>query len=215
MRTIQWICTGIMLAALASTAEAQRGGRGRPGGGIGGGNLPDPNAPVRREQPAKRADGSRMSETQQQNVQKLKSDLQSIKQGSQVTPEQKQALKNDLMAMADGATKPDPALTQQLANDLSQAMSDGKLAASEKAKLAKDLEAVMNSANIPMSEVQAAISDAQAILAASGVTQSEVQTVANDMKAIAAEAQKNLQNAGAQGQQKAQDLKARLQQRRR
>jgi len=175
IKTTRWMYAGILIAALAAGADALgAGGKGGRGGRGGGGDLPDPNQSTKREASATRRDGSRMSEAQQQNVQKLKSDLLSIKQGSQVTTEQKQALKNDLMAMADGATKPDQALVQTLANDLSQAMSDGKMTTTEKAKLAKDLEAVMNCANIPLSEVQAAITDAQAILAASGIMQQEV-----------------------------------------
>ena len=131
-----------------------------------------------------------MSEAQQQNIQKLSSDLQAIKQGSQVTPEMKQALKNDLMAMAEGATKPDPAAVDKLASDLSDAMSDGKITNAEKAKLSNDLYAVMNSANIPASEVNAAIADAKVILTASGISKNDVQTIANDLKAIANEAKK-------------------------
>jgi hypothetical protein len=140
--------------------------------------------------------GSQLSEQQQQNLQKLQSDLQAIKQGSQVTPEQKQALKNDLLAMADGATKPDPALVQQLANDLSAALADGNVSNAEKAKLTKDLDAVMDSASIPAAEVQQAISDAQAILTASGVDKADVQTIVKDLQAIANEAKKNAQAAG-------------------
>lgn len=172
----------VCLAALSATALAQRaGGRFGKTGAEKSGNKPT---------------GAHMSETQQQNIQKLTSDLQAIKQGSQVTPEMKQALKNDLMAMADGATKPDQALVQKLADDLADAMSDGNISNAEKAKLTNDLYAVMNSANIPASEVNQAIADAQVILAASGVTKQDVQTIANDMKAIVAEFQKNHPSAG-------------------
>ena len=133
---------------------------------------------------------------QQKNIQKLTGDLQAIKQGSQVTLEMKQALKNDLMAMAEGATKPDPALVDKLAADLADAMSDGNISNAEKAKLTNDLYAVMNSANIPASEVNQAVADAQVILAASGVTKQDAQAIANDMKAIVAEFQKNHPSAG-------------------
>lgn len=173
----------VCLAALSATAFAQRAG-GRTGrtGTERSGNKPT---------------GAHISETQQQNIQKLTSDLQAIKQGSQVTPEMKQALKNDLMAMVDGATKPDQALVQKLADDLADAMSDGNISNAEKAKLTNDLYAVMNSASIPAAEVNQAIADAQVILAASGVTKQDAQTIANDMKAIVAEFQKNNPNAGA------------------
>lgn len=175
------------LTALSATAFAQRaGGRLGKAGTEATGTARTGNKPT----------GSHISETQQKNIQKLTSDLQAIKQGSQVTPEMKQALKNDLMAMADGATKPDPALVDKLAADLADAMSDGNISNAEKAKLTNDLYAVMNSANISTAEVSQAIADAQVILSASGVTKQDAQTIANDMKAIVAEAQKNHPGSG-------------------
>mgnify|MGYP007071127560 CR=1 FL=1 len=179
--------TLLALSTLAFTTQAQRlGGRAtKPSTDAArSGNLPKPSV-------------SNLSPTQQQNLQKLQADLQAIKQGSQVTTEQKQALKNDLLAMADGATKPDQALVQQLANDLADAMSDGSIDSKEKAKLANDLQKIMNSANIPPEEVNQAIADAQAILTSSGVDKSDVQTIVNDLKAIATEAKNNAPNGGA------------------
>jgi hypothetical protein len=142
-----------------------------------------------------------MSTTQQQNVQQLQSDANAIKQGSQVTQAQKDALKNDLNSMAKGASRPDPALTEQLTNDLSQAMADSQLSGKEKAKLMSDVEAVMNSANVSKAQVNQAIADAQAILIASGMSQAQAQAIVNDLKAIAAEAQNNAAGAttGTQG----------------
>ena len=168
-------------------AYAQRpfgGGRSRAGANVGDAQRQAPPA----MQGGRNRSGSRMSPTQQQNIQKLQADLQAIKQGSQVTPEMKQALKNDLMAMADGATKPDQALVQALANDLSKAMADSSISNQEKAQLTKDLYAVMNSANVPASEVNQAISDAKTILTASNVSQQDVQTIVKDLKAIGSEA---------------------------
>lgn len=122
-------------------------------------------------------------------VQKLASDLEGIKSGSQVTQAQKDDLKNSLTAMADGATKPDPVLVEDLSSDLSSALSDGNLSTKEMAQLSSDLEKVMNSANIPMSEVQAAIVSAQTLLTASGVDKADVQLVVADLQAIAKSAQ--------------------------
>lgn len=148
--------------------------------------------------------GSNLSETQQKNLDTLKADLRSIKQGSQVTREQKDALKNSLTAIADGATKPDPALVQQLATDLNQVMADADLTPQEMLQIANDLQQVMNSANIPKEEVEQAIADTQAILTASGVSQSDVQKIVADLQAIATEAQKNAHNAADNAQDKTQ-----------
>lgn len=149
--------------------------------------------------------GSNLSADQQQNIKRLQSDLGAIKSGSQVTTAQKQALQNDLLSMAEGATKPDAALVQQLANDLASAMSDGSVSNKEMIKLTDDLEAVMNSANISKAQVNKAVADAQAILKASGVSQSDVQVVVNDLNAIVAEAQKNAQNAATEVKTKSQN----------
>lgn len=138
--------------------------------------------------------GSSLSETQQQNLQKLQTDLMSLQEGSQVTQAQKDSLKDALAAIADGATRPDQNLVQQLANDLTDALTDQNLSTMEKIQLANDLQQVMNSANIPMEEVEQAIADAQAILAASGIREKDVQTIVADLKAIATGAQKNVQN---------------------
>ncbi len=176
--------TLLAITMFTLSAQAQRpGGRGQ--------RTTEGTAPTRE---APKPTGQNLSPTQQQNIQKLQADLNAIKQGSQVTAEQKQALKNDLMAMADGATKPDPALVQQLANDLAEAVADGKIDNKEKAQLSNDLYKVMNSANIPAEEVNQAISDAQAILTASGLTKADVQTIVSDLKAIGTEAKNNAPN---------------------
>ncbi len=139
-------------------------------------------------------DSSRMSATQSQNLQQLQQDLLALQQGSQVTSEQKQALKNSLLVLAEGTTRPDTALVQQLATDLSTALTDQSLSNQEKLQLSNDLQAVMNSANIPKYEVEQAIEDAKAILTASNITQQDVQKIVNDLKAIGTEAKSNLQN---------------------
>lgn len=139
---------------------------------------------------------SKLSDQQQKNIERLQSDLNAIKQGSQVTQNQITALKNDLIAIAERATRPDPALVDKLATDLANALADGKLSNAEKARLSQDLYAVLNSANISTAEINQAIADAQTILQASGITKNEVTAVINDLKAIANEAQSNAQSGG-------------------
>ncbi len=151
-----------------------------------------------------RPQGKLMSDAQQGHVEKLKGDLLSIQEASQVTPAQKEALKSDLMAMVDGAVKPDPALVQKLADDLADALSDGEISSREMAKLVGDLEAVMNGANVSMSEVDKAISDVKAILLSSGVSQADVQQIVRDLEAIAEEAQKNVKGASEAAESKPQ-----------
>ena len=132
------------------------------------------------------------SPQQQQNINKLKADLQSIQGKSEVTPQHKQQLADSLMTLAEGTTKPSQASVQKLANDLAAALDDGELSNQKIYQLSQDLEAVLNSANIPQSEVQAVINDTRAILAASNVTSSYVQLIASDLQAIAAELKRNI-----------------------
>lgn len=188
------LCAALLMTLPTFSALARPGGGGtRSGGGSRAVSASTQPAGTREHQPAH--DGSHLSATQQQNVQKLQTDLGSIKAGSEVTQAQKDALKNDLTSMAQGATKPDPALVQQLSTDLSSAFSDKSISKQEQVKLTQDLSAVLNSANISPAQVQHTITDAQSILTASGVNQATVQMVGNDLKAIATEAQKNVGNA--------------------
>ena len=107
------------------------------------------------------------------------------------TQAQKDALKNDLYSMAHSGNRPDEALVDHLASDLSNALADGKITGTEKTKLMKDVEKVMNSAGMSAAGASQAVSDAQAILTASGISKADVQRIGADLKAIVAEAQKN------------------------
>jgi hypothetical protein len=196
LRTI--VLVGVIAVLTSVPSGAQRGGS--RGGQRGSAPVASPGGSAGRPAPAGKPSGGsvdahpggdRTSPAQQANLEALQSDLASLKAGSQVTQQQKDDLKSSLMAMADGATKPDPAAVQALANDLSAALVDGNLSTAEKVRLSQDLETVMNSANVPPADVQAAIADAQQILTASGVDRSDVQAIAADLQAIANEAQAN------------------------
>jgi polyhydroxyalkanoate synthesis regulator phasin len=157
--------------------------------------APSPDVERKAAEPAtKERSGERPSAPD--SVTQLADDLAAIKSGSNVTKEQKEALANDLIAMADGATKPDKALVDELVADLYAALDDGELSTKEAKKLASDIEDVMNSANIPKSEVDKAIADAKAILLASGVTKADAQVIVEDLQAIAAELQGNASSTG-------------------
>ena len=77
MRTVTTVLAILALVFVPLTVDAQRKSHQKPS-------------------------GTKMSETQQQNVDQLKSDAKEIKQGSQVTQEQKDALKNDLNVHGKG-----------------------------------------------------------------------------------------------------------------
>jgi hypothetical protein len=195
----------VVLATLVLAATVE--GQGPRGGSLGEA-VPATKASPSRSTAAQSGSSSKnlsapVSQTQQQNINKLSTDLQTIKKGSQVTTAQKDALKNDLLAMAEGATKPDAAAVEKLATDLSATLADASLSSKEMLQLTTDLNAVMNSANISSADVQKAITDAQAILTASGVTQAEVELIVADLKAIAGQAQKKSTTLAAPAQRAA------------
>ncbi len=107
----------LILAIFALTIFALNT-QAQPGGGFKGKKQTQPTTEGEKPKPT----GNNMSAAQKQNITKLKNDLNAIQSGSQVTDVQKEALKNDLMALCDGATKPDEAMVQKLANDLAEAM---------------------------------------------------------------------------------------------
>jgi hypothetical protein len=131
----------------------------------------------------------KISASRQQNINQLLADLKAIKSKS-VTPEQKQQLKKDLLAAAEGAKKPSSDSVTKLANNLSAVWADQKLSPQEQTFLATDLNTVLNSANMSAAESQGVLNRAQTILKYSGISKDDGQKIVNDLKAIAAELQK-------------------------
>lgn len=149
-----------------------------------------------RNRTSQKPSGDNLSETQKQNLTKLKTNLMAIKEASEVTQEQKDALTASLMAIRDGATKPDKTLVKKFATDLSEAISDGDFDQKEIAKLANDLRAILNSANITQAELDKAKADLKAILESSNVDKADVQLILADIQAIVDEARKNISQKG-------------------
>ncbi|WP_145058635.1 hypothetical protein [Lignipirellula cremea] len=115
-----------------------------------------------------------------------------------MTGEQKADLRNDLMTLAEGATRPSSESVATLADDLQSAWADQSLSKPEKAQLASDILTVMNSANISPEELQQVIADVESILEASNVTPEDAQNIAADLQAIAKELQANAAAVGSQ-----------------
>ena len=113
--------------------------------------------------------GKNLSGKQKSNASELIKDLQDIKAGSAVTPDQVKALADSLMTLAQGTTKPNPATVDKLAADLADVISDGGVSKSDIKLVADDVQEVLNSANVPQSEIDAVIANAQAIFVASGI----------------------------------------------
>ncbi len=132
-----------------------------------------------------------LSAQQQQNLQKLKTDLEAIHGKSEATQAQKQAVAQDLQHILSGASRPSQQSVQTLANDLSKAAADGTISTTEAVKLSQDVAVVLNEASISQQDVNKLMADIQTLLKATKLTKQDAQTIYNDVKAVATTAQQN------------------------
>ncbi len=120
----------------------------------------------------------------QDAVQQLATDLQTLREESEVTPEQIEQLKADVQAVLDGAQPPDPELVMAFQGELNDALEDGKLSLSETLALMASLNEVLESAGIPAEELQAVVGDLRAIVEASNIERDDLELIAEDLRAI-------------------------------
>jgi hypothetical protein len=145
-----------------------------------------PAKPAAASAPAKPATPSPVA-TAQQGIAKLQADLAGIKAGTPVTPEQKTQFIKDIAVTVRGGTKPSLPTVAKSVNELTAALAEKALGATEQARLAQDIEAVLNSAAMPLTQFDAIIADVQAILQVGGAKRAAAVAVANDLKAVGQE----------------------------
>jgi hypothetical protein len=104
---------------------------------------------------------------------------------------QKQQLAKDLIAAAQGASKPSQSTATDLANSLAAAFAEKPLADKDCSRLLSDLAAVLNPAKIQASQMQAIYADIQAIFQANGMARKDAVKIVDQVKAVAAETQKS------------------------
>jgi hypothetical protein len=149
-----------------------------------------PSQPAQPSQPAAPAASSAPSPLLQQNLAKVRADLAAFKPNSPVTPQQKLQLKNDLLASAQGASKPSPAAISVLADSLSAAFTQTAFPDKDRDRLVSRLAAVLNPARIQPAQMQAIYADIQAIFQANGMARKDAVKIVDQVKAVAAETQK-------------------------
>jgi hypothetical protein len=126
-----------------------------------------------------------------QNLAKLQSDLAAIQANSTVTAAQKQQLNKDLLACAQGASKPSEGTISPLAESLASAFAQKPLGDVERDRLVSRFAAVLNPANIQPSQMQAIYSDIQAIFQANGMARKDAVKILDQVKAVGAETQRH------------------------
>jgi hypothetical protein len=125
-----------------------------------------------------------------QNLAKLQADLAAIQANSSVTAVQKQQLTKDLLACAQGASKPSEGTISPLADSLAAAFAQKPLSDTDRGRLVSRLAAVLNPANIQSAQMQAIYADIQAIFQANGMARKDAVKIVDQVKAIAAETQR-------------------------
>lgn len=188
----------VVLVGVGSTVrgEVPKGGKSPPSGKSK--TAPDRSTtskPTDRSTTSKSTTRPTLSTQQQQNLTKLKTDLQALQGKSEVTTAQKNAVKQDLQKILSGACKPSQQSVQTLANDLSKAVADGTISTSEATKLVHDVTVVLNEANVSQQDVQKLLADVQTLLKATNLSRSDAQTIYDDVKAITTTARQNAQTA--------------------
>lgn len=149
-----------------------------------------PAKPAAASAPAKPATPSPVA-TAQQGVAKLQADLAGIKAGTPVTPEQKTQFMKDIAVAVRGGTKPSLPTVAKFINELTAALAEKALGATEQTRLAQDIEAVLNSTAMPALQFDAIIADVQAILQVGDVKRAAAVAVANDLKAVGQEVRRS------------------------
>jgi hypothetical protein len=126
----------------------------------------------------------------QQSMAKVRADLSAIQPNSSVTAQQKEQIAKDLLAAAQGASKPSSATVTALAGELSAAVAQKSLSEQDLKRLLTDLAAVLNPGSLQPTQLQAVYSDIQAIFQVSGLARKDAVKVSDAAKAVAAEARR-------------------------
>jgi len=156
--------------------------------------VTSPSQPASPAQPAQSAptSGASASPTPiQQCIARLRADLTAIKANVPATAEQKQQIAKDLIAVAQGASKPSQSTAADLATGLAAAFAEKPLADKDCSRLLSDLAAVLNPAKIQASQMQAIYADIQAIFQANGMARKDAVKLTDQVKAVGAETQKS------------------------
>lgn len=149
-----------------------------------------PNQPAQPAQPAAPGASSAPSPLLQQSLAKVKAELAAIQANSPLTTTQKQQLAKDLLACAQGASKPSQATVSALSASIAAAFAQKPLSDASRNRLVSRLAAVFNPANIQASQMQAVYADVQAIFQENGMVRRDAVKIADQLKAVGAETQR-------------------------
>ena len=149
-----------------------------------------PTPPAQPAQPATASVKNAAATPIQQSLAKLKADLAVIKPNTPVPAAQKQQIAKDLMAVAQGASKPSQTTVASLASSLADAVAEKPLADNSTSRLMSNLAAVLNPTKISPAQMQAIYDDIQAIFQANGTARKDAVKIVDQVKAVGVETRK-------------------------
>lgn len=154
--------------------------------------VPSPAQPAQPAQPRPAAPAATTAPNPQlqQSLAKVKANLAAIQANSTVTPAQKQQLSTNLLACAQGASKPSLGTVAALAESLTAAFAQQPLSEASRNRLVSDLAAVLNPAKYTTTQMQAIYGDVQAIFQANGMARKDAVAIADQLRAVGAETQR-------------------------
>jgi hypothetical protein len=115
---------------------------------------------------------------------KLVRDLNTLTVGYAAPLNDRNILRNDLMAVAQGGMRPPSASVTQLSQHLVNFLPQRSTPLLNTERLALNLETVMNGARLNASQVNRAINSSQSILRSSGLPQPGLQAVSTAMRSV-------------------------------
>jgi hypothetical protein len=122
----------------------------------------------------------------QVSIAHLRADLAAIKSDPAPTAAQKQQLTQHLIDTAQ-ATKPSQPTASKLADDLSTALAQYPMSATDRDRLLSDINAALNPAKLQPDQLANIYADAQAIFQVAGLKRTAAVKISDDIKAVAAE----------------------------
>ncbi len=118
---------------------------------------------------------------------RLTTDVLSLKTNTPVTPAQVQSFARNLAAAAQGPRKPSSGTLTKFANDLLPALASHPLSPNTRSRLLQNAMAVVNGNGVTQAQLNDVILDLQSLLKSGGTPESTAKLVADDARAIARE----------------------------
>jgi len=145
--------------------------------------VPPPSQPA---QPSNGARQPAVATPLQVAIAHLRADLAAIKSDPAPTAAQKQQLVQHFIQAAQG-TKPSPQTAGKLADDVTSALAQNPMSATDRDRLLSDINAALNPQKYQPEQLNAIYADAQAVFQVAGVRRNAAVNIADDIKAVAAE----------------------------